>query len=285
MVKRYRLYDLMIDTARKCFPRIPRDAVTLQTNQLDVCEGHYADITTETWEDVIDSITLIEVIRAEIPSPDPLPLSAQAISLPGDGLAPEVNGHDSSSEDDEVTIRLKLVDRAARHLGKSSTTLDVIWDGSRMDHNRSIESYDIEDGDSIVLLVRQSRVELLRHLSHGNLIENISGLDVSYLFWEAKTKSDAFPRPPASKPQPVDVFSPMFSDLGDTNSIVIPVDKVPAHLDKSLLILGLHTEARTFFITYWLPSILRQSTLRSDSAPNRRVNAPLLYPFLRNLTL
>lgn len=60
------------------------------------------------------------------------------------------------------------------------------------------------------------------------------------------------------------------------DSIVISVDKVTVYLDKSLKALGLHTEARTSFITcvgmcvsehhtktdyyygsYWLPSILK----------------------------
>ncbi|KAG2746391.1 hypothetical protein P692DRAFT_20835970 [Suillus brevipes Sb2] len=91
----------------------------------------------------------------------------------------------------------------------------------------------------------------------GSLTEYKSGLDVAYLFWEAETNSHAFPRSPASEPQPLDTFSPTSSSLGDTNSIVIPVNKVSTYLDKSLQALGLHTEARTSFITYWLPSILK----------------------------
>ncbi|KAG2741419.1 hypothetical protein P692DRAFT_20255880 [Suillus brevipes Sb2] len=40
-------------------------------------------------------------------------------------------------------------------------------------------------------------------------------------------------------------------------SVVIPVGKVAVYLDESLKALGLHTEARTSFITYWLPSLLK----------------------------
>ncbi|KAG2058316.1 hypothetical protein BDR06DRAFT_876481, partial [Suillus hirtellus] len=47
------------------------------------------------------------------------------------------------------------------------------------------------------------------------------------------------------------------SGLNDMDSIVIPVDKVTIYLDKSLKVLGLHTEARTTFITSWLPYILK----------------------------
>ncbi|KAG1869446.1 hypothetical protein DFJ58DRAFT_766224 [Suillus subalutaceus] len=101
----------------------------------------------------------------------------------------------------------------------------------------------------------------------GNLTEHNSGLDVSYLFWEAETNPQAFPRSPASKPQPVDTFSPISGSLDDMDSIVIPVDKATVYLDKSLKVLGLHTEARTSFITYWLPSILKHEYIALRFVP------------------
>jgi hypothetical protein len=60
---------------------------------------------------------------------------------------------------------------------------------------------------------------------------------------------EAFPRSPTSGPQSVDTFDPISSSLNDTDSIVIPVNKVTVYLNKSLEALGLHTEARTSFIT------------------------------------
>ncbi|KAG1812599.1 uncharacterized protein BJ212DRAFT_1276757 [Suillus subaureus] len=98
----------------------------------------------------------------------------------------------------------------------------------------------------------------------GSLTEHNSGLDVSYLFWEAETN---LPHSPASKPQPVDTFSPTSSSLSDTDSVVIPVDKITVYLDKSLKVLGLHTEARTSFITYWLPSILKHEYIALRFVP------------------
>jgi hypothetical protein len=47
----------------------------------------------------------------------------------------------------------------------------------------------------------------------------------------------------------VDTFNPISSSLEDMDSVVIPVGKVAVYLDKSLKALGLHTEARTSFIT------------------------------------
>ncbi|KAG1825501.1 uncharacterized protein BJ212DRAFT_1314459, partial [Suillus subaureus] len=79
------------------------------------------------------------------------------------------------------------------------------------------------------------------------------------------------------------------------DSIVIPVDKATVHLDKSLKVLGLHTEARTSFIRcatmrylglYSLLSILKHEYMRplpSDLFLKRHTNAPLLYAFLRSL--
>jgi hypothetical protein len=46
-----------------------------------------------------------------------------------------------------------------------------------------------------------------------------------------------------------DVFSPTSSDLSDMDSVVISVEALPKYLDISLKALGLHTEARTSFIT------------------------------------
>lgn len=63
MVKRQRSYDLMLNSVCKNFPDIPRDAVTLQTDNLNICYGHRADIAAEAWADVIDLLTVVEVVN------------------------------------------------------------------------------------------------------------------------------------------------------------------------------------------------------------------------------
>lgn len=63
MVKRPSSYDLMLDSVCKYFSGISRLAVTLQTNKLDICDGHYVDITAEAWNDVINLLTVVEVIN------------------------------------------------------------------------------------------------------------------------------------------------------------------------------------------------------------------------------
>ncbi|KAG8924973.1 hypothetical protein FRC01_010838 [Tulasnella sp. 417] len=91
-------------------------------------------------------------------------------------------------------------------------------------------------------------------------------VEASYLFWEAKTH----PQPPQlepSKPSMLPIedraldlheqFKPSSSQCSPQDSVLLPVDDVPAYLDKTLLALGLHTEGRTSFITFWLPFILK----------------------------
>ncbi|KAG6836590.1 hypothetical protein H0H93_006333 [Arthromyces matolae] len=44
--------------------------------------------------------------------------------------------------------------------------------------------------------------------------------------------------------------------LTDSNSVVVSVHEITNYLERTLGCLGLHTEARTSFITFWLPSFL-----------------------------
>jgi hypothetical protein len=47
-----------------------------------------------------------------------------------------------------------------------------------------------------------------------------------------------------------EVFDPSSPDVNPGNSVLLSIDDIPKYLDKALLTLGLHTEARTSFITY-----------------------------------
>lgn len=196
----------MLDAACRHFPSIPRNEVMLQTNQLAVCDGHYAEITAEVWDDILHLPHPVEVTRrVEMTLPVPLPLDNQ--------LAPsKVNEQDSCSYapnilqvfpvlklrphnrnddeawyvdpnpsgqapecDDQVTIKLvfrsggiqttkisremqvdKLVADVSQTLGHSPASglsVKAIFGGVTMCANRTIGSYDIEDGDSINIRV------------------------------------------------------------------------------------------------------------------------------------
>ncbi|KAF6748215.1 hypothetical protein DFP72DRAFT_1015529 [Ephemerocybe angulata] len=95
---------------------------------------------------------------------------------------------------------------------------------------------------------------------NGVLKEVGSGMEMSYLYWEAETTAQGLLSPPAS-PQlgavAEETFVPNRPTLDASNSVVLEVAKMTPYLDSSLKALGLHVEARTSFITYWLPSLLK----------------------------
>ncbi|KAK7440966.1 hypothetical protein VKT23_016743 [Stygiomarasmius scandens] len=112
------------------------------------------------------------------------------------------------------------------------------------------------------------------------LLDHRSGTEVSYLYWEAKTNGASSslaspPRPNVSQTP----FDPISADLTDQDSVLLCVEKnLVVYLDKSLLALGLHVEARTSFITYWLPSFLKHEyiALRFVNQASYEYAAPLV---------
>ncbi|KAL1734521.1 hypothetical protein EV714DRAFT_268658 [Schizophyllum commune] len=95
----------------------------------------------------------------------------------------------------------------------------------------------------------------------GSLRELKTGLDVAYMFWEAHTNVPMNLSPPASPilGHTADVFRPSIAGVSNDDSVLLPVSDITPYLDKSLAALGLHVEARTSFITYWLPDMLKHS--------------------------
>lgn len=84
--------------------------------------------------------------------------------------------------------------------------------------------------------------------------------------------TDPFGRPPSPLPETSESsssrsFSLIWCDLNDDDSVVLPVSTITPYLDKVLASLGLHVEARTSFITYWLPSILKHSYIALRFVP------------------
>lgn len=63
------------------------------------------------------------------------------------------------------------------------------------------------------------------------------------------TNPDIAPPSASSVTKADDIFYPNRTDLTETDSVVLPVDKITPYLDKALAALCLHTEARTSFIT------------------------------------
>ncbi|PBK81584.1 ubiquitin-domain-containing protein [Armillaria gallica] len=139
-----------------------------------------------------------------------------------------------------ATVRLSLVE---------AWTFSAIYPGAPIKSS--------ESGQSIEWNVNTHEDHTMTDIS--------SGARVSYLFWEAET-NPSLPLSPPSSPRlgqshsdAIPRFDPLMAELTDTNSVVLPTSKTALYLDKALITLGLHVEARTSFITYWLPSILKHN--------------------------
>lgn len=142
------------------------------------------------------------------------------------------------------------------------------WSFSAVYPGASIKSSD--SGQSIEWNVRTHEDHTITDMS--------TGVRVSYLFWEAETNPGLPPSPPAS-PRPdqshsdvIPRFDPLMAELTDSNSVVLPSLKTALYLDKALSALGLHVEARTSFITYWLPPILKHDLSHSVSSLKHRTS-------------
>ncbi|KAI9432865.1 hypothetical protein F5148DRAFT_121616 [Russula earlei] len=78
----------------------------------------------------------------------------------------------------------------------------------------------------------------------------------------------------------IETFDPSRPSVKPGESILLPIDKVPGYLDMVLKALALHTEARTSFVTYWLPDLLKHKYialrfLRQESLRKVRPDAYL----------
>ncbi|KAG9090127.1 hypothetical protein FRC06_001215 [Ceratobasidium sp. 370] len=100
----------------------------------------------------------------------------------------------------------------------------------------------------------------------GTLLDHRTNREVSYLFWEAETEtalpiSPACSRPSSPIRDTTGTFNPARPVITPANSVLLPSDKVTGYIDDALMSLGLHTEARCSFITYWLPNMQRHKNI------------------------
>ncbi|CUA67942.1 Polyubiquitin-C [Rhizoctonia solani] len=113
----------------------------------------------------------------------------------------------------------------------------------------------------------------------GTLWDQATNREVSYLFWEARTNPKLPSSPPTTRPSsPVEAnFDPASPLLLPSHSALLPFNKVTGYIDDALLALGLHTEARTSFITYWLPDLSKHAFIALRFLPQHEYEnaAPL----------
>ncbi|KAG9021165.1 hypothetical protein FS837_007510, partial [Tulasnella sp. UAMH 9824] len=78
-------------------------------------------------------------------------------------------------------------------------------------------------------------------------------------------------------PHPRPGFVPGVTKCSPDDSILLPFDRMLFYLDEALLSLALHVEARTSFISYWLPYMLNYKfvALRFVPQVDYEASAPL----------
>ncbi|KAG8723739.1 hypothetical protein FRC09_001946 [Ceratobasidium sp. 395] len=96
----------------------------------------------------------------------------------------------------------------------------------------------------------------------GTLFDYQIQREVAYLFWEAHPVQESSL-----------AFDPARAELTPANSVLLPFNKVTAYIDDALQSLGLHTEARTSFITYWLPELQAHEYLALRFLPQSEYEA------------
>lgn len=87
----------------------------------------------------------------------------------------------------------------------------------------------------------------------GILLDNDTGNEEAYLFWEALSNPQYIDSPPSSPA--AEGFNPARPHIAPDNSVILDIKDVAPYLRRTLRELGLHTEACTSFITYWLPDM------------------------------
>ncbi|KAG8831983.1 hypothetical protein FRC18_005674 [Serendipita sp. 400] len=90
------------------------------------------------------------------------------------------------------------------------------------------------------------------------LLDLGTGLEVHYIYWKASTRAVSPLTPPSSRPATpinadhdpgVELLDPLGLAVDPKNSVLVSMAKLPTYLDATMRTLGLHTEARTSFIT------------------------------------
>ncbi|KAK0184726.1 hypothetical protein F5146DRAFT_1073457 [Armillaria mellea] len=293
-------YDNLLSTLQKHFPSISKDSMVIQTNELEVCLGEYADIADGLWPEMslwIHSIRVISRPRQISTSAPPNESYMKIFVLTRTGKMITLNISSFAYIDD---VKALLQSRE----GIPPDQQRLIFAGKQLEGDRLLSDYGIKNEDTIHLVLRLRggkpviylftphplnavvRLSLVNSWSLSAVYPSVpikssgseqsiewnvnthedrsmtdmaTGARVSYLFWEAETNPGLPPSPPSSPRlgrSHLD-FDPLMAELTATNSIVLPTSKTALYLDKALTTLGLHVEARTSFITYWLPSILK----------------------------
>ncbi|KAI3601457.1 ubiquitin family protein [Moniliophthora roreri] len=228
---------------KRYFPRFRLAPFVFEAN----VNGEICVVTPNTWGLVSDVVNAVEIVE------EPCEGNDENEKQNEDEMQSKEEQYDSENEDQYAEPKI-LYRTTARKTLPSTPWGTSMWEFSAIYPVVPIEqACSTSKGQSIEWLVKTRK--------DGSLTELSTGADVSYLFWEAHTNSEIQMSPPPSPrmEQFSECFIPDQPMLNNANSVVLPIETIPQYLNKALLALGLHTEARTSFITYWLPSLLKHA--------------------------
>ncbi|KAK0454188.1 uncharacterized protein EV420DRAFT_604625 [Desarmillaria tabescens] len=279
-------YNNILRILQKRFPRIPKESMVIQTNEMDICAGEYVDIPDDLWPECfmrpppsqsmkiyiktltgktitlfVEPSALVSDLAEKIQDKEGIPLNQQRFIFTGKNIEFERRISDYNIGH-ESTVHLVLKLRGERPVVYLFTPLplnavvqlSLTKDWSFSATYPSVPIKSSESGQFITWNVSTH--------DDNTMTDMATGARVSYLFWEAETNPSLLPSPPTSLLGAADSdrtlpFNPLMAELTDSDSVVLPTSETAPYLDKALTALGLHVEARTSFITYWLPSILK----------------------------
>ncbi|CAE6526558.1 unnamed protein product [Rhizoctonia solani] len=190
-------------------------------------------------------------------------------------------------------------------------TLRLIGNCGRMDESRTLEYHGVENGDEILVLQEQRGGKPVIYLFSSSPVSNVRvqlSLVKAWRFsaiypptpinlpsddslgevisWTVDTRPDGslFDRltnrevaylfgKPTSPSMELVGFDPTCPTVLPSNSALLPFDKLTGYIDDALLAMELHAEARTSFITYWLPNLSKHTHIALRFLPQDQYEA------------
>ncbi|KAJ7658793.1 hypothetical protein DFH06DRAFT_1472781 [Mycena polygramma] len=287
LVPRPKTHKAALETARRHIPSIKEEDLRFQTNELAICgvvvaERHKCPdaivpvkasargIGSDNATSIILKFTYLtgELVEVKLKTTTKFSKAfAKLLPLFGPDLAVIYEG--SRVQPDATPESLYMEDQDDIYVRKAQLggkPVIYLYSPAGIDVSVALTLTCEWNFSAIYLVVPMKSSSTGQHIqwnvrthSDGNLTEGDTGLDVAYLFWEAHTNPGIPLSPPATRFTASEFFSPLRSDLSPADSVVIAVHDITPYFYKVLLSLGLHTEARTSFITYWLPSFLKHT--------------------------
>ncbi|KAJ7493842.1 hypothetical protein FB451DRAFT_1164712 [Mycena latifolia] len=274
-----------MESARRHFPTVDHSRLVSQTDQLAIADAELVDISPESWEIVVDLVSSVFIaethkcLKEAGPAISLAPSSSaedhyfpsiserlwgkkiQVSKVSYDGAylkygdTPDRRGVEDGDGIDPVSCR-------GGSIGRSH--LDSEWSFSAVYPIVPTKSLPSGAGDRIQCPYRRKSDRVKHRLGCrvsflGGAIRRLMSFLPAYTYGFSSSTNDDIPVSPPAPPiiGPRDVgesFSPLTCALSPTDSVLLAARDITPYLGKVLLTLGLHTEARTSFITYWLPS-------------------------------